>query len=63
MLVNVTMLCKATYEDVIEVPDSTDDAFIQAYCYAHISDLAVNNLQFYEDVEKNNILDYQIIDI
>ena len=62
MLVKVTVLCKATYDDVIEVPDNVDSGELSGYCIDHLADIHVNHLSYLEDDGTNPILAFEVVD-
>lgn len=59
-LVRAKILCLATYETELDVPD-TEIGNLNEYLLDHISEAEMNNLCFYEDIDRDCLLEAHII--
>ena len=60
MLIKARIKCFATYDAVVEIPDNVKN--IEEYILYEEPDLDVTNLQFYDDLDHDFLMSYQIVE-
>ena len=60
MLIKARIKCLATYDAVVEIPDNVKN--IEEYILYEEPDLDVTNLQFYDDLDHDFLMSYQIVE-